>query len=399
MTVFHDSAVDRPALRAYRLERVREQLRQRDYAGILLYDPLNIRYATDTSNMQVWTMHNKVRYAFIPTEGPVVLFDFHNCEHLSADIEVIDEIRPATAYFYFEAGQRSEELAGRWADEIAELLRLHGGGNRRLAVDKVDPHGNRALAERQIEILDGEEVMELARVIKAEVEVQAMMEAIEACEEGMRRMQAALRPGITENALWSILHQCNIELGGEWIETRLLTSGPRTFPWFQECSNRVIEAGDMVSFDTDLVGPNGYCADISRSWLCGDGPPSPEQRELYAIGHAQLHYNLGLIKPGLAFREFAEIAYQLPPECIGHRYSCLAHGIGLCDEYPAIPYLEDFDRIGYDGTIREGMTLCVESLVGRDGGRESVKLEQQILVTADGHRPLSSYPFETVLLP
>jgi len=398
MAVFHDSPLDRVALRAYRLGRVREQLRQRDYAGILLYDPLNIRYATDTSNMQVWTMHNKVRYAFVPTEGPVVLFDFHNCAHLAADNEVIDEVRPATAYFYFEAGPRSAELAQRWADEVADLLHAHGGGSWRLAVDKVDAHGSNALSQRQVEIMDGEEVMELARSIKAEIEIEAMGEAIAACEEGMRRMQAALRPGISENALWSILHQTNIELGGEWIETRLLSSGPRTFPWFQECGPREIEAGDIVSFDTDLVGPHGYCADISRSWLCGDGPANAEQRELYRLAYEQICHNLELLRPGMAFRDYAERAFRLPGACQAHRYSSLLHGIGLCDEYPRICYAQDFDRAGYDGVLEAGMTVCVESLVGRDGGRESIKLEQQVLITADGHRLLSRYPFEAQLL-
>jgi len=398
MAVFHDSDLDRVALRAYRLDRVRAQLRRFDYAGILLYDPLNIRYATDTSNMQVWTMHNKVRYAFVPTEGPVLLFDFHNCAHLSAGNEVIAEARPATGYDYFGAGPRSAELAQRWGDEIAELLRLHGGGNRRLAVDNLDPHGHHALRERQVDIADGEEVMELARSIKGEVELEAMAESIAACEEGMRRMQSALAPGISENALWSILHQTNIELGGEWIETRLLTSGPRTFPWFQECGPRAIEAGDIVAFDTDLVGPHGYCADISRTWLCGDGVPSDEQRELYRLAHEQICHNLELLRPGVTFREYAERAFRLPEACLAHRYSSLLHGIGLCDEYPRIAHVLDFADSGYDGVLEAGMTVCVESLIGRDGGRESVKLEQQVLITDDGYHLLSAYPFDDRLL-
>lgn len=78
-------------------------------------------------------------------------------------------------------------------------------------------------------------------------------------------MQHALRPGITENQLWSLLHQANIELGGEWIETRLLSSGGRTNPWFQEASDRVICPRDFVCFDTDLIGPFGYCCDVSRT--------------------------------------------------------------------------------------------------------------------------------------
>jgi Xaa-Pro aminopeptidase len=88
---------------------------------------------------------------------------------------------------------------------------------------------------------------------------------------------------VTENQLWSILHETNIAHGGEWIECRLLASGPRTNPWFQESSNRVIEAGDVVGFDTDMVGPFGYIADISRSWICPDAKPSDRQKKLYDL--------------------------------------------------------------------------------------------------------------------
>ena len=394
MTVYHHSAVDRVALRAYRLQRVRSELRSRNYAGLLLYDPLNIRYATDTANMQIWTMHNKVRYAFIATEGPVVLFDFHNTGHLSKDIEVVDEVRPATAYFYFDSGPRVAVQAEHWAEEIADLVQQHGGGNRRLAVDKLESLGVAALNARRVEIADGDEVMELARAVKGAAEIDAMRESIAACQEGMARMRDALKPGITENALWSILHQSNIELGGEWIETRLLASGPRTLPWFQECGPREIEAGDLVSFDTDLIGPNGYCADISRSWLCGGGEASPAQRSLYEVALEQIAHNMALLKPGLGFAEFADKSYRLPEDCLAYRYSVLAHGVGLCDEYPAIYYPEDMAARGYDGVFEVGMTICVESLVGRDGGREAVKLEQQVLVTEAGIELLSTFPLD-----
>lgn len=398
MSLFHESPIDRKAIRAIRLGRIREELRKRDYAGALLFDPLNIRYATDVSNMQVWCMHNMVRYAFVATDGPVILFDFHSCAHLSADIEIVNEVRPARACFFFEAGPRVMEQANLFADEIADLLREHGGGNKRLAVDKTELAQAHALSERQIEVTDGQEVLETARFVKSDLEIAAMMEAMEACEEGMRRMQAALEPGITENALWSILHQTNIELGGEWIETRLLSSGPRTFPWFQECSQRQIEAGDMVSFDTDLVGPGGYCADISRSWLCGGGPATAAQKDLYGIALEQIRHNVDLLSPGLHFNEFVEKSYQLPDDCIPYRYGVIAHGVGLCDEYPAVRYREDHAKYGYDGVFLPGCVICVESLLGRDGGREAVKLEEQVLITDNGRRVLSSYPFEEKLM-
>ncbi len=398
MTVFHQSSIDRVQLRKERLAKIRAQLNQHDLAGILLYDPLHIRYATDTSNMQVWTMHNRVRYVFIATNGPVILFDYHSCKHLSEHIEIIDEVRPATSWFAFSSGDRMHEKAEQWADEIAECIHSYGAGNKRIAVDKLDPLGLRALEKRNIEVAEGELLVEKARSIKAPIEIDAMMEAIHACEEGMRRMHIALRPGISENELWSILHQTNIELGGEWIETRLLCSAERTFPWFRECSYRVIENGDLVAFDTDLIGPHGYCADISRTWLCGDKKPTDIQKEIYQIAYEQIEKNIDCLKAGMSFFEFAEKSHQLPDEHLPYRYSVLAHGVGLCDEYPSIAYQQDQEKSGYDGLIEPNMVLCIESLVGSPRSGQSVKLEEQVLVCENSVKRLSTYPYEKVLL-
>ncbi|HEX6111443.1 MAG TPA: Xaa-Pro peptidase family protein [Geminicoccaceae bacterium] len=385
---------DLRALRAARLARLRAQLAARDYAGIVLGDPINLRYATDSANMQVWCLHNPVRYAFVATEGPVILFDFHGCAHLSAHLALVDEVRPARAWYFFNSGDRVMEHARLWAGEIAALLRAHGGGNRRLALDKADRDGVAALEDEGIELHDGQEVMELARALKSKDEIKAMRCAIATCEAAMAAMQAALRPGVTEQELWAHLHAENVKRGGEWIETRLLTSGPRTNPWFQECGSRVIEAGDLVGFDTDLIGPYGYCADISRTWRCGQGRASAAQSELYRLAREQLDHNLALVRPGLGLREFSEQAFRLPERYRANRYSVVAHGVGLCDEYPAVYYPEDFAPSGYDGVLEAGMTLCVESYVGEAGGREGVKLEQQLLVTAAGAELLSRYPFE-----
>ncbi len=388
---------DLERLRAYRLGRIREQLRQRDYAGILLWDPLNIRYATDSSNMQLWVTHNAARACFIATEGPVILFDFHNCQHLSEHLPLVDEVRPVTTFFFFESAERTEEMAERFAAEIDALLREHGGGNRRLAVDKMEIAGVLAFQRRGIEIQNGQEVTEYARAVKDANEINAMRCAIAAANSAMEEMQAALRPGMTEADLWAILQAENIRRGGEWIETRILASGPRTNPWFQECGPRVIQAGDLVGFDTDMVGPYGYCADISRTWICGDVRPTGEQRTLYQVAREKIAHNTELLKPGATFRELMETGYRLPETYRALRYSVMYHGVGLCDEYPAIRYPEDFARSGYDGVVRPGMVLCVEAYVGEVGGREGVKLEDQVLVSETGCENLTSYPFEAAL--
>jgi Xaa-Pro dipeptidase len=73
------------------------------------------------------------------------------------------------------------------------------------------------------------------------------------------------------------------------------------------------------------------------------------------------------------------------------------HGVGLCDEYPAIYYPEDAAESGYDGILEANMTICLESYVGEAGGPDGVKLEEQVLVTDTGAELLSTYPFEDCL--
>ena len=377
--------------REYRLGRVRKKLREFEYAGIVLSDPLNIRYATSSTNMQVWITHNTSRYVFIATEGPVILFEFSHADYLSDPFPLIDEIRPVTDWYYFAAGDTLGNKAQRWAAEIVDLVSEHGGGNTRLALDRVNPEGAHALEDFGISIENGEEIMELARSIKHPEEVRAMRCAIAATEKAMEVMHENLVPGVTEQRLWSYLHAESIARGGEWIETRLLSSGSRTNPWYQECSSRVIESGDLVGFDTDLVGSYGMCVDISRTWLCGFEKPNSNQTEVYELAAEQINRGIEMVRPGVTFKELTFDGLVPDPNLYRH-YTSQFHGVGLCDEYPAIYFPEDWESAGYSGVVEPGMVLCVESYVGRKDGGEGVKLEEQVLVTESGHEVLSNYP-------
>src|SRR5690606_29310022 len=205
-----------------------------------------------------------------------------------------------------------------------------------------------------------QEVTEFARLIKGPDEILAMRCAVAACEASVDEMRQAMRAGATENDVWAALHSGNIRRGGEWIETRILSSGPRTNPWFQECGPRVLSAGDLLSFDTDLVGVYGFCVDMSRSWICGDLEPTAEQKRLYRIAHEHIHVNAEMVKPGVRFTELSRNGHRLPESCRAQRYGVMGHGVGLCDEYPSIRYPEDLEAYGYEGELQPGMALCVE---------------------------------------
>lgn len=389
---------DMPKLREYRLSRLVQEIQKNDLGGLLMFDPLNIRYATDTTNMQLWVAHNPCRACFVGADGHVILWDFHSCEHLSAHLPLVKELRHGASFFYFESGDRVGEHAKIFAGQIDEILRKHAGDNRRLAVDKMEHEGEKALEALGVEIHNGQAVTEHARKIKNANELNAMRCAIAACESAMDDMRAITRPGLAEVDLWAELQKGNHIRGGEWIETRILSSGPRTNPWFQEAGPRTIGDGDILAFDTDLIGPYGYCADLSRTWKVGDAPPTVYEKALYQHAYEHIMTNAALLKPGVSFRELTETGHRLDEQYRYQRYGVMFHGVGLCDEYPSIRYPEDLDACGYDGHLEVGQCLCVEVYVGEVGGPCGIKLEDQVVITEDGYENLTSYPFEESFL-
>jgi len=377
--------------RQYRIGRLRKLLKAHECDGLLLYDPINIRYAFDSSNMAVWTAHNATRYALILADGPGIMFEFSGCEHLNAGLIGVDEIRNARSWIYLISGEHLEQHVARWADEIASTL---GAGNRkrRLAVDKVEPLGVHALVQRNVEIVEGQQITERGRSIKNADEIELMRWTIRVCEAGMARMYEASEPGRTEREIWAELHYENARSGGEWLETKLLTAGARTNPWFNECSDHIVRKGEMISFDTDMIGPYGYCADLSRSWTCGHVAMTGKQRQLYASALEQIDHNLALIKPGLDFAEFNERSWKIPEKYLPYRYTLAVHGTGMADEWPVVFLHPDFAE-NHAGRFEENMVVNVESLIAETGS-ESVKLETQVLVTSGGAQRLDTFPWE-----
>jgi Xaa-Pro aminopeptidase len=381
--------------RSYRKQRIVDQLKSAECAGILLYDPVNIRYALDVCNQQLWSLHNPFRYSLIFADGYAIDFESFGNQHLVRDIAVLDEIRPATSWFYFVSGETLKKQVALWADEIARLIRSRGLGIM-LAVDKLDPLGTDALRGRGLTLVEGQKLTEHARSIKSADELELMKWTVRVAEAGMARMYECSLPGRSEQEIWAELHFENIRSGGEWIETRLLTAGQRTNPWFQECSDHVCQEGDLLSFDTDMIGPYGYCADLSRSWTIGHTAMTNSQRELYKLALEQIEHNLALLKAGVSFAEFNERSWRIPEAYIANRYPAAVHGVGMADEYPLVPTHIDFDP-EYHGHFEENMVVCVESLIGQEGGREAVKLETQVVIGASGANRLDQFPWESGL--
>ena len=393
----YESKINFDQMRMYRLNRVREQLVKNDIGACILFDPINIRYATDTRNMSMYTMHIISRYIFIPAEGPVILFEYPKSEHLAKGICTIDEIRDCIVWDFFSNGNNVHKKALQWAASVDDLMKHYVSENNNLAIDTLDPAGISSLKDNyNYNLVNAQKLIETARSIKSDDELICMEASLRNAEKGISIMHEKLEANMTEEELWSYLHKVNIETGGEWFDTRLLSSGPRTNPWLQECSNRIIQKGELVAFDTDMVGTYGYCADISRTFVEG-GKLCDEQKKLHDLAYENVKYNAQLIKPGITFKEFANKAWRLPDNCFDNHYPCQIHGLGMCDEWPYIAFPnKDYSNGDFNGIFEENMMICVESYIGEVGGKEGVKLEDQYVVTKNGLKLLSKLPLKLI---
>lgn len=383
--------IDHDRLRAYRMGRLKSALADHDAAMCLLVNPISLRYAADYTSYALFQSHIPTTYMFLSQDGPSVIHG------VWGPPPGVDEVRPARPLSYFDGGRELPEAARLLADDVVAYLNEIGTDNRRVAVEYVNPGLTQALMQRGLDVIDGVMVAEEARIIKSEDEIACMKWSIGVAELGIAKIKEALKPGVTEVRLWALLNYANLANSGGWHEGQMLVSGPRTNPWCQVASDRKIESGDLVGFDTDMVGPYGYFADISRTLHCGPAPPTRRQKQLYRLAREEIDHNLALIRPGVTFTDLQQQAWPVPGEFHENAYSCIIHGVGMCDEYPRVAPL--FRGVNmYDGTLQSGMVICVESYMGAVGEPNGVKLEEQVLVTNDGYETLTGYPLEERLL-
>jgi Xaa-Pro aminopeptidase len=390
-------AVDTKKLRDGRLARLRAWMANAGYGGIVLLDPYNQRYATGTRNMFGYFLRNSTRYFFIPVSGPIVLFDYPQSYHVSAAVDTVSEVRPSKLVWSSVSG-RDNETAGPFADEIAELMRAHGSGSRKVGMDRCSHLQALALEKRGLEVVDCQGEILAVRAIKTPEEVQCLQISMAGAEAAVAAVRDAVKPGVTENELLAVMYHEMIRQGGEFIETRLLTSGQRTNPWFNEAGGRRVRPGELVALDTDMIGCFGYFSDFSRTFRCGPGKPTANQKMLYRMSYDQIQHNIGIIKPGLTFREIADAAWKIPARFVEQRYTSVMHGVGMHGETPFIAHAIDFATYGREGVLQPGMVVSVESYIGEKNGREGVKLEEEVLVTEHGPELISRFPFEDDLL-
>jgi Xaa-Pro aminopeptidase len=342
-------------------------------------------------------LRNSTRYFFVPLEGPIILFEYPQSAHVSLCLDTIDEAR-TSKIVWSSVGGRDADTARPFAREIADLVRQYGRGVKKIGLDRCGHLLALALEREGCSVTDCQQELLHARRIKSPEEIECLKLSMAGAEAAVAAVRGGIRPGVSEQELFALMYGEVIRQGGEFVETRLLTSGPRINPWFSEASGRRVRPGELVALDTDTIGCFGYYSDFSRTFHCGPGRPTAYQRELYQLAHEQIQHNIGIVKAGLTYREVAERAWKIPDRFFERRYTSVMHGVGMHGETPFIAHAQDFGQFGGDGLLEPGMVVSVESYIGEAGGAEGVKLEEEVLITSSGTELISRFPFEEDLL-
>ena len=181
-----EDEIDFDKLRSYRLDRVKKELEKNNLEACVLFDPVNIRYALDTTNMSVYNMHNLTRYCFIPINGPIILYEYFNCEKLSSHLNLINEIKPAITWDYFSNGDQAGVQLEKWINEVKDLSNSYFK-SKKIAIDVINGPAVTALNKSGIEVVDAKSIVEQARVIKSSEELKCMKAAIDVAEIGVKK--------------------------------------------------------------------------------------------------------------------------------------------------------------------------------------------------------------------
>ncbi len=389
---FYDHSVNLDTLRSDRLQKTQDSMKKHGVDALILTDIMHIRYTTGVSVMPLWTAVNFAHYAVIPCEGKPHLFEYPESIPVLSHMKQVN-FQPTTYWQYRFSGGKPQEMSKLWMSEIQDTLKSNGISSGKIGIDSCDFYGFQALQNSKFTLCDADEVIQDARIIKTDDEIKLMLQSATVCESALFHLEENIKPGVTENYLLSCFWQKMLELGGEWCFTRLIASGYKTNPWFQEAGNKIVRSGDLIAIDTDMIGPEGYACDISRTFLCGN-KPTQTQLDAYKYSVDFINQTMELCTVGKTYEELAHQIPKVPKKYTKQRYPVFAHGIGTDDETPFLGFPDQVKGEYPKGTLRENMVLAVEFYAGEEGAQDGVKLEQQIYLTKKGPKLMTLYPLD-----
>jgi Xaa-Pro aminopeptidase len=398
MGVDWEQRVNFEKLREDRLTRAKAALDASDLGALLLFDPNNIRYTTST-HIGEWARDKNARFVLLPRGSDPILWDFGSAaRHHRLYAPWLPEesfqagVTPMRGAMPDETG-----IPDQMAERIARELRARGLENEPVGIDMTDMVALHALHRAQIKTADGSQVMLGAREIKTAEEVQLLEHAAAIVDGVYEEIYRMLRPGITESEVVAHSMKYLFERGSEQVEAINAVTGPRSNPHPHVFSDRLLRPGDTAFFDI-IHSFMGYRTCYYRCFSVGGA--SQSQIDAYKQCREWLDMAIALIKPGQSTDEIAkiwpsaeELGFADEAACFGLQF---AHGLGVgLYESPMISRLHSLER---PTELKEGQVFAIETYCAGRDGVSAARIEEEVVVTADGCRLITKFPAEELLV-
>jgi Xaa-Pro dipeptidase len=397
MAVDWETRVDYDRLRNYRLNRAKEQLEKHKIGAYLCFDFNNIRYITST-HIGEWARDKMHRYALLPRGGEPILYESGSAGAARRLYSpwIADRVRPALTW---SRGGLPDgyKVADKLAAEVKKIMTDYGVEKDPLAIDWTDIVLLDALRRAGIEtIIDGQDSLLDARLIKSPDEIQLMKAAASMVDAAYDTMVRSIKPGIRENELVGLANQTLYSLGSDDVECVNCVSGPRSAPHPHVFSDRIIRPGDFVFFDI-IHSFNGYRTCYYRSFICGR--PTDEQKAAYHQAYTWLYDAIDMVKPGVTTKEIAlkwpdYTTWGLSSEVESFGMA-VGHGIGL--SIHERPFISRVCSLDAPFTLQKGMVIAMETYAQTPDKKHGARIEEEIVVTENGHEVITKYPCEELI--
>jgi Xaa-Pro dipeptidase len=405
-----ENRVDMDRLRQERLARLDAELEKSELGALLSFDFANIRYMTAT-HIGTWAVDKLIRFALLPRGGKPVVWDFGSAaRHHQLYNPWLDHTDgPATAEGAARTGARAgistlrgaihpdARIAEDVAAKVAEVLHEHGLAGEPLGIDVAEMPVLAALAAAGITVRDGQQVFMEARRIKTRDEITLLSEACAMVDAAYDGLYEFLRPGVRENECVGLVSKILYDLGSEYVEGVNAISGERCSPHPHVYSDRLIRPGDPAFFDI-LHSYCGYRTCYYRTFAVGSA--SRAQRDAYTRCREYMDQAIGLVKPGATTADVVSLwprasEFGFPDETAAFGLQ-FGHGVGLSIwEKPIFSRLVSLD---HPEPLEEGMVFALETYWPASDGWSAARIEEELVVTADGCEVITKFPAEELLV-
>src|SRR5437763_1536364 len=394
-----EERVDLDRLREQRLARLKETLDASPLGALLTFDFANIRYMTST-HIGTWAMDKLIRFALLPRGGEPVVWDFGSAARhhqlynpwLDGENRARAGISTLRGAFHPDAGI-ADEVARKIADELAR----HGLEREPVGIVLVELPVLFALQNAGLTIVDGQQAFLAARRIKTPDEIALLTQACAMVDAAYDELYGFLRPGVRENECVGLVSKVLYDLGSEYVEGVNAISGERCAPHPHVYSDRLLRPGDPAFFDI-LHSHLGYRTCYYRCFAVGSA--SRAQRDAYTRCREYMDQAIALVRPGTTTAEIVSVwpraeEFGFPDEEAAFALQ-FGHGVGLSIwEKPVFSRLVSLD---HPEEIKEGMVFALETFWPASDGWSAARIEEQLVVTADGCQVITRFPAEDLVI-